>query len=80
MRDIREPEKGDSVSLTWNDSIAHYGWGKVAAVSMTHESVGILMANLPDRYVITCAISPNSEDGFSPLHIPKSAVLSIRVL
>lgn len=74
-----EFNRGDVVHVTWVDSVVAHGWVIPATSPLTHESVGKLYAELGDRYIITTSIDHVGQ-ALSPLHIPKEAVKSIRIL
>lgn len=75
-----EPKGGDVVHVTWVDSVAAAGWGVPASSPLQHESYGLLHAITVERLVLTTTFANDGITVLSPLHIPREAVKSIRVI
>lgn len=71
---------GDVVHVTWVDSVTGAGWVVPASAPLQHESYGLLYSEDEERVVLTTTIANNGVTALAPLHIPRQAVLSIRVL
>lgn len=66
------------VIITWLDSLSDAGWCVPNAThNMKIESVGYLMSETEDRYIITTTMGPDGMHGLSPLQIPKAAVVDV---
>lgn len=72
---------GDIVHVLWEDSVIGHGWSSYPPpnISMAAQSVGFLMQKDNNAIVLACSMGPRS-DFLSPLHIPMSAVRSIKKL
>lgn len=66
---------GDVVYIEWVDSVGSAGWQPSVQPECNMEAmtVGFLVAEFPDRYIVACSLAPNG-DCYAPLHIPKVAV------
>lgn len=68
-------EQGEIVSLLWVDSAGTPGWtGSILPVSLQVQTVGYLVADMEDRYIIASSMGPSGAAFHSPIHIPKVSV------
>lgn len=68
-------EQGEIVSLSWVDSAGTPGWtGNIIPVSLQVQTVGYLVADMEDRYIIASSMGPTGAAFHSPIHIPKVSV------
>lgn len=66
-----------AVLIHWNDSISGGGWKDrdyAEDFDMQIQTIGWLIQDLPDSYVVSAHVSNVCGDPHSPMKIPKSAV------
>ena len=71
-------DKEQAVLIHWNASMGGAGWrdrDSVKEYDMRIQTIGWLIQDLPDSYVVSSHVSNQHGDPYSPLKIPKSAVI-----